>query len=153
MDNKFTYTDAGGKKIEIEEVKFRKYALAFEYPSAFPVEKIVIPSIAESMEKKYGKGNPELNRYNTLKLEVVFAAFNVPPSEAIQLRESTRLLVLCNLIPPYAASATVHRKGTLEKPGEYTAEYAYLYAHLLELWFYDVITGKVMMKLKPAKMP
>ena len=153
MDNKFTYTDARGKKIEIEEVKFREYTIAFEYPATFPVERIVLPNIAESMEKKSGKGNLEVNLYDTLKQEVIFASFNVPSSEVAQLKESTKLLVLCNLMPPYTTTTAVHNKGTLEKPGEYSAEYAYLYVCLLELWFYDVITGKVMMKMKPVKMP
>jgi len=153
MDNKFSYTDAKGKKIEIEEVKFRKYVIAFEYPATFPVERIIIPRIMKSMEKKFRKDNLEPALYDTFKQDVILTSFNVPSSEAAQLRESTRLLVLCNLISPYTASTTVHRKGTLDKPGEYSAEHAYLYVHLLELWFYDVITGKVMLKMKPAKMP
>jgi hypothetical protein len=150
MDNKYTYTDARGKKIEIEEVKFRKYAIAFEYPATFPIERVVIPSIAESMKNKFGKGNLETTLNDTLKQEVVIANFNVPSSEAAQLKESTRLLVLCNLIPPYTASTILYRKGTTDKPGEYHAAHAYLYVRLLELWFYDVITGKVMMKMKPT---
>jgi hypothetical protein len=152
MDNRFTYTDAKGKKIEIEEVKFREYIIVFDYPAAFPVERIAVPSVTETMEKKSGKGNPETNLFDILKKEVISVGFNVQPSEAAQLRESTRLLVLCNLELPYTASMTVKRKGTLEKPGEYSAEYSYLYVRLLELWFYDVITGKVMMKIKPVKM-
>lgn len=153
MDSRFTYTNARGKKIEIEQIGFREYTIAFGYPAAFPIERVVLPGIGESMEKKSGKGNLEANLYDTLKQEVIPASFNnVPSSAVVQLRESTRLLVLCNLIPPYTASMTVRRKGTLEKPGEYRAEHVYLHVRLLELWFYDVVTGKVMMKMKPAKM-
>ncbi len=154
VDGRFIYTDARGKKIEIEHVGFREYAIAFEYPAAFPIERAVPPSIAASMEKKSRKGNPGANLNDTLKQEFIFASLNnVPSSGMVQLRESTKLLVLCNLVPPYTASTTIHRKGTLDKPGEFRAEYAYLYVRLLELWFYDVITGKVMMKMKPGKMP
>jgi hypothetical protein len=154
MDSRYTYTDARGKKIEIEQVGFREYTIAFEYPAAFPVERVVLPGIAVSMEKKSGKSNMEANLYDTLKQEVIPAGFsNVPSSKVAQLKESTRLLVLCNLIPPYTASTTIRRKGTIEKLGEYRAEHAYLYVRLLELWFYDVVTGKVIMKMKPAKTP
>ncbi|MEI6154866.1 MAG: hypothetical protein WCQ90_12350 [Deltaproteobacteria bacterium] len=49
VDGRFTYTDARGKKIEIEHVGFREYAIAFEYPAAFPIERAVPPSIAERL--------------------------------------------------------------------------------------------------------
>lgn len=95
--SRFTYTDARGKKIEIEQVEFREYTIAFEYPAAFPVERVVLPGIAESMEKKPRKGNLEANLYDTLKQEVILASFNnVPSSEVVQLRESTRLLFCQN---------------------------------------------------------
>jgi hypothetical protein len=80
---------------------------------------------------------------------MIVANLKIQPAETDQLRVSTRVLIVCNLVSPYVTSDTIQRKGTLGKPGEYLAQHGYLHIRLLELWFYDVVTGKVLMKVVP----
>jgi hypothetical protein len=156
VDNHYTYTDVNGKKIEIEEVKFRDYTLVFENFKQFSVEKAMLPGEEQEIEKRRRKGSPERSSDETLKREMIIARLKIQPAEADQLKESTVVLVVCNLAEPYVTYDTVQRQGTPEKPGEYLAQHGYLHIRLLQLWFYDIVTGKVLMKMKPgdiARLP
>ncbi len=144
VDNRYAYTAADGTKIEIEEVKFREYTVAFENLREFPVEKI-------SFSAKEAKDKPVTSLDDTLKGETIVADFPATKAEAGQLQLNIRLLLLCNLAEPYATSEIIHKKGTPEKPGEYLAQHEYLHVRLLELWFYDASTGKVFMKIRPGR--
>jgi len=144
VDNRYAYTAADGKKIEIEEVKFREYTVAFENLHEFPVEKSMPP--AERAKEK-----PVTSLDDELKGETIVADFPAPKAEAGQLEQNARLLVICNLASPYATSEILHEEGTPEKPGEYHAQHQYLHVSLLELWFYDASTGKVFMKIGPGQ--
>jgi len=144
VDNSYAYTAADGKKIEIEEVKFREYTVAFENLGEFPVEKSSLPA-------KQAKEKPVTSLDDALKGETIVADFPAAKAEAGELQRNIRLLVLCNLAAPYVTSETVHKEGTPEKPGEYLAHHQYLHVRLLELWFYDASTGKVFMKMGPGQ--
>jgi hypothetical protein len=144
VDNRYAYTTADGKKIEIEEVKFRECTVAFENLREFPVEK-------SSLQAKQAKEKPVTSLDDALKGETIVAHFPAAKAEAGQLERNVRLLVLCNLASPYATSEILHEEGTPEKPGEYLAQHQYLHVRLLELWFYDASTGKVFMKIGPGQ--
>jgi hypothetical protein len=144
VDNSYAYTAADGKKIEIEEVKFREYTVAFENLREFPIEKSSLPA-------KQAKEKPATSLDDALKGETIVADFPAAKAEAGELERNIRLLVLCNLAAPYVTSETVHKEGTPEKPGEYLAQHQYLHVRLLELWFYDASTGKVFMKIGPGQ--
>jgi hypothetical protein len=144
VDNSYAYTAAEGAKIVIEEVKFREYTAAFENIGEFPVEKGSPPA-------KEAKEKPVTSLDDTLKGETIVTDVPAAKAEAGQLGLNMRLLVVCNLVEPYATSEIVYKKGTPEKPGEYLAQHEYLHVRLLELWFYDASTGKVYMKIKPGR--
>ncbi len=144
VDNRYAYTAADGTKIEIEEVKFREYTVAFENIGEFPVEKGSLPA-------KQTKDKPETGPDDALRGETIAADFPAAKAEAGQLRLSIRLLLICNLAEPYVTSDIIYKEGTQEKPGEYLAQHEYLHVRLLELWFYDASTGKVFMKIKPGR--
>jgi hypothetical protein len=150
MDNHYTYTDANGRKLEFEEVKFRDYTVAFENFKQFSSERVILPSVKQEIDKRSRKGNPESSSDDGLRREMIVASLKVQPAEADQLKESSRVLVVCSLVDPYVTSDTVQRKGTPERPGEYLAQHEYLHIRLLELWFYDAVIGKVLMKMKPG---
>ena len=86
-----------------------------------------------------------------MKSETIVAAFPAAKAEVSELERNIRLLVVCNLVAPYAASEIIHETGTPEKPREYLARHQYLQVRLLELWFYDASTGKVFMKIGPGR--
>jgi len=145
VDNRFTYTDDKGAQIEFEELKFREYTAAFRNFRDFPVEKAVLPSMNQAGKSSAGRGQE-----NSLAREMIIGSFEVEPKAVKQLLESTRLLVVCNLADPYATSETVELHGTPEKPREYLAVHEYLQVRLLGLWFYDVVTGRILKKIGPA---
>jgi len=144
VDNSYAFTAADGKKIEIEEVKFQEYTVAFENLREFPVEKGPPPA-GRAKEK------PATSLDDALKSETIVAAFPAAKAEAGELERNIRLLVVCNLVAPYATSEIMHETGTPEKPREYLAQHYYLQVRLLELWFYDASTGKVFMKIGPGR--
>jgi hypothetical protein len=125
VDNKLIVTNAQGAKVEFEELKFREYFVTFANFKEFPVEK----SQSES----------------------IIGKIHVMPADAAQLKESIAVLLVCTLVDPYIASESVQQKPTPEKPRDYFAQYYYLDVHLLELWFYDFNTGKVLLKMKAGE--
>jgi hypothetical protein len=69
--------------------------------------------------------------------------------EAKRIKDRVMVLAVCNLTDPYATSDTVSEKPTPEKMREYFAQYFYINANLLELWFFDLDTGNILMKIGP----
>ena len=105
----------------------------------------------QASEKGSKKGTPGDSLDERLKPETIAANIHVTPVDAQQLEESIAMLVVCELVEPYIASDTVQQIPTPEKPRDYLAQYYYLSVRLLELWFYDFDTGKVLMKMKPGQ--
>lgn len=72
-------------------------------------------------------------------------------SEAFKLLggENLRMLALCRLAPPWHAQSGTFWKATESALYDYTLKKSYLYAELLEIWFYDYPGGKVLAKIKP----
>lgn len=70
--------------------------------------------------------------------------------EAKQLTESKaiRMLALCRLKPPFHTESNTFWKATFAEPVDYTLRKRYLVGDLLEVWFYDSTSGKVLSKLK-----
>jgi len=147
VDNKYAYSTADGKKIEIEELKFREYTLAFGNLGEFPVEKNIFPDVGQLKDKF--ESSPD----DGLKIGTIVARVPAAKGEADEFERNIRLLVVCNLAKPYVTSETIHLKATPEKPREYLAQHKYLHVRLLELWFYDAYNGKVLMKIRSGRGP
>jgi hypothetical protein len=151
VDNRHIGTNAYGARVEFEELKFREYLVAFANFKEFPVETVVLPFALQTPEENPGKnassGGPDENR----KREVITGNINVAPADSQQLQEGIAVLVVCKLVDPYITSDTVQQIPTPERPRDYLAQYYYLNVRLLELWFYDFDTGKVLLKMKAEK--
>ncbi|HME45826.1 MAG TPA: hypothetical protein VKF36_22240 [Syntrophorhabdales bacterium] len=147
VDNREVVTNAYGKKVEFEELKFREYLIAFANFKEFPAETVVLPSATEAAGK-VKKGPDSVGADENTRRETITGNINVAPAEAQQLQERVAVIAVCKLVDPYATSDTVEQKPTPEKPRDYLAQYYYLDVRLLELWFYDFDTGKVLMKMK-----
>jgi len=145
VDNRYDYTGADGKKVEIEEVKFTEYTAAFANLGDFAVGKTDLPDSGRAKGKSFSSLDDALMGRN-----IVIRA-PVAKKEAGDLQRNARLLALCRLAEPYATSETVQIKGTPEKPGEYLAQHRYLHVRLLQLWLYDAYSGRVFEKIRPAE--
>jgi hypothetical protein len=153
IDNQLTVMNPNGSKVEFKELKFTDYVLALNNFDEFAGIKTV-----SSLSKMgvAGKGDGMILGENP-KAEVTDRAvqgiFRVKEAEVEQFKESIRLLALCRLAAPYTTSRIVHRQGTSDNPEEYLADHRYLHVRLLELWFYDIITGRVLLKMQPTTSP
>lgn len=78
------------------------------------------------------------------------ASVAMPDGEAKQLLEKgrIRMLALCRLKPPYHSESNTFWKATFAEPVDYTLRKRYLVGDLLEVWFYDSASGKVLAKAK-----
>ena len=151
LDNKHIGTNAYGAKVEFEELKFREYLIAFANFREFPVDKITLPGARQASEKESKKKTSGAGLDESPKSETITGKIHVLPAEAAQVEERIAVLLVCKLVDPYIASDSVQQRPTPENPRDYFAQYYYLNVHLLELWFYDFDTGKVLMKMKAGE--
>lgn len=71
--------------------------------------------------------------------------------EALALMQGNlRMLAVCRLASPWHTQSSTFWKATDSAPYDFMLKKRYLYADLLEVWFYDYVGGKVLAKLKPA---
>ena len=147
VDNRHIGTNASGEKVEFEELKFREYLIAFSNYGEFPVERVELPSATDLAEKKSAKVASSAGTGENPKVEAVVGSLFVPPAEAQQMEERVAVLAVCKLVDPYVTSATVQQLPTPEKRRDYLAQYYYLDVRLMELWFYNFDTGKVLLKV------
>jgi VWFA-related protein len=79
-----------------------------------------------------------------------FAAdLNLDMPAAINAKKNIRLLLVCRLVPPYAMGYTGYVEPTIDSPHEETQYYHSLNTELLEIWFFDSVTGQIYAKQKP----
>ena len=140
VDHTYTYAGADGKNVEVEEVKFTEYTVAFANLDAFPLER----------RPEKTKGAPARSPDASLRIGTIAARTRAEKGEVGELERNLRLLAVCRLTEPYATSETQEVKGTPESPGEYVAQHEYLHVRLLGLWLYDAYTGKVFAKIGPS---
>ncbi|MBU1689351.1 MAG: hypothetical protein KJ958_12150 [Gammaproteobacteria bacterium] len=78
------------------------------------------------------------------------AAVVIKAEEAGLLLEgkSIHMLALCRLKPPYHTESNTFWKATFAEPVDYTLRKRYLVGELLEVWFYDSASGKVLAKVR-----
>jgi hypothetical protein len=74
----------------------------------------------------------------------------VQAGEAKRLTEgkSLRMLALCRLKPPYHTESNTFWKATFAEPVDFILRKRYLMGDLLEVWFYDSASGKVLAKVR-----
>ena len=77
------------------------------------------------------------------------ATIAVTPEEAKQLDTDgrVRMLALCRLKAPYHTESNTFWKATDSRPVDFTLRKRYLVGDLVEVWFYDGVSGKVLAKV------
>ena len=151
LDNRYTSSDGQGGKIEIEEIKFREYAVAFTNFPRFPVERLMLSGARKTFEKEQKKGAPAVRPDESLKREVIVGKIPMAPKTARSQQEAVMVLAVCELVEPYATSDVVWQRPTPVKLREYMGQYFYLHARLVELWFYDFETGVVLSRMRAGE--
>ncbi len=75
------------------------------------------------------------------------------PAEAEKLAEAgrVRMLAICRLKAPWHTESNTFWKATFAEPVDYTLRKRYLVGELLEVWFYDGASGKVLARVKRLK--
>jgi hypothetical protein len=78
------------------------------------------------------------------------ASVPMQAGEAKRLIEgkALRTLAVCRLKPPYHTESNTFWKATYAEPVDYTLRKRYLVGDLLEVWFYDSASGKVLAKTR-----
>lgn len=74
----------------------------------------------------------------------------LPAAAALPLMQGNlRMLAICRLAAPWHTQSGTFWKATDTAPYDYTLKKRYLFADLLEVWFYDYRDGAVLARLKP----
>ena len=144
LDNRYTITGSGGAKIEVEEIKFLEYAVVPANIGDFPIEKAALPDARQHVKEKNSlpvAANSGPDR------EAITGTISMAPEDAKRFEGGIMALLVCKLAEPYVSYEEIRRTPTPEKPGVYLARYHYLHIGLLEIWFYDVMSGKVFKKM------
>lgn len=81
------------------------------------------------------------------------ASVAVKAEEAGQLTEGgrVRMLAVCRLRAPWHTESNTFWKATYANPVDYTLRKRYLIGELLEVWFYDHASGKVLAKVQRTR--
>lgn len=143
LDNRYTITDSHGAKTEVEEIKFREYAVVPVNAGALPVEKLSLRGVKEGARTNStapGSGKEEPGREN------IAETIRMTPEDAKRFEGSIMALLVCRLAEPYISYEEIGRAPATEKPGVYLARYHYIYVQLIEIWFYDAMSGKILKK-------
>ena len=151
VDNRYTTTNASGEKVEIEEIKFREYVVAFPNFMEFVLEKPAPPDAKQAADKNSRKDNPAGGQDGGLPPDAIAGNVPLTPQEARQPGERVQVLVIFNPAPPYTTQGSVEERSTAGKLRDRFAQYYYIHGRLLEVWFYDFETGKILTKLRPGK--
>jgi hypothetical protein len=151
VDNTYTTTNASGEKVEIEEIKFREYVVAFPNFMEFPMEKPAPPDGKQAAEKNRMKDNPAGGQDGGLPPDAITGNVPLTPQEAKQTGERVQVLIIFNPALPYTTQESVEERSTAGRLRDRFAQYYYIHGRLLEVWFYDFETGKVLTKLRPGK--
>ncbi len=144
LDNRYTITDSRGSRIEVEEIKFLEHAVVLTNAGDFPIERVALPDTGGDTKTKNAGGGVKDEKSNR---EAITGTIKMAPEDAKRFEGGIMALLVCKLAAPYTSYEEIRRGPTAEKPGVYLASYHYLHIRLLEIWFYDVMSGKVFKKM------
>ncbi|MGH9429863.1 MAG: hypothetical protein ACRD2L_26565 [Terriglobia bacterium] len=80
----------------------------------------------------------------------ILAKIKIPPDQARQLKPNLRALLVCKLVSPFAAEDVIRSKPSFRRPEGITSFLRFLYVSLREVWFYDLDSGQIHLKIKPG---
>lgn len=125
-------SNAFGANVEITKTTAMSYDLAVSNWMSWQTEDYVEPSYRSLSGAKHLAEKAILNR------------LILPPSQAEQLKPNLRLLAICRLQYPFIDTGSIYIKPTFDRPRESILLLNYLYVELIEMWAYDISSGKVL---------
>ncbi len=118
LDNSSVVTGKDGSKRVIEEKKFSQYAIV-------PVDRAGVP----------------VETRDTITTTVAMA-----PEEDRKTESGVMFLLIGRLQSPYASYEEVNRNPVGGASGTYLGRYHYLHIHVLDIWVYDIASGRILQK-------
>lgn len=142
LDNRYTITKSDGSRVNIEEIKFSEYAVVVVNTGALPIETTAKANAGD--DRKPHSGNKGSGR------EAIAAVTKMTPEEAGRIEGGIMALLVGRLAAPYTSYEEISHRPAAENPGTYLGRYHYVYINLIEIWFYDARSGKVLKKMPPS---
>ena len=118
LDNSSVVTGKDGSERVIEEKKFSEYAIV-------PVDRAGVP----------------VETRDTITTTVAMA-----PEEDRKTESGVMFLLIGRLQSPYASYEEVNRNPVGGASGTYLGRYHYLHIHVLDIWVYDIASGRILQK-------
>ncbi len=85
--------------------------------------------------------------YRTVLRDYIFR-IHVASSEARDAKEKLAVVAICRLVPPFTDDFERKEKPTITSPKEDDWRYSYVSVDILDLWLYDIATGRILQKLR-----
>lgn len=153
----YTGTNAYGAQVNVERNIAESYEIAFENHPQFPVERVLDEHYVkmrdedpnkEARERMVARGMGDV--YEDLKEPFIFADLKMDAQTAMQVKPRLRALVVCRLADPQVIESTTYGKPTYDHPKELVVKNYMLTTKVLQIWFFDPATGRVLAKLNSA---
>jgi hypothetical protein len=122
LDNSYVTTDKGGSRRVIEEKKFSQYAIV-------PIDKGGVPVEARDM---------------------IATTIKITPEEIQKTESNVMFLLIGTLQSPYISYEEIDRNPLAGTEGTYLGRYHYLHIHIVDIWVYDLMSGKILQKESQA---
>lgn len=144
-----TGTTALGVRVRVE-----RYVQLFVEIAFGNYEQFALAKLWDSQsDADFAKGLSERARksWEDIHQDTAFAAdLNLDVPAAIGAKKNLRLLLVCRLAPPYAMESTGYIEPKIDSPHEESHYNYFLNTELLEIWFFDSVTGQIYAKQKAA---
>jgi hypothetical protein len=153
----YTGTNAYGARVNVERSIAESYEIAFENHPQFPVERVLDEHYVkmrdedpnrEARERMVERGMGDV--YEELKEPFIFADLKMDAATAMQVKPRLRALLVCRLANPQVIESTTYGKPTYDHPKELMVKNYLLATEVLQIWFFDPATGRVLARLNPA---
>jgi hypothetical protein len=142
-----TGTTALGVRVRVE-----RYVQLFVEIAFGNYEQFALAKLWDSQrDADFAKGLSERTRksWEDIHQDTAFAAdLNLDVPAAIGAKKNLRLLLVCRLAPPYAMESTGYIEPKIDSPHEESHYSYFLNTELLEIWFFDSVTGQIYAKQK-----
>jgi len=122
--------NAFGAKVIVEHYKHHIFEIEFKNHHDFPIART----------------------FQDMSKDLAFVAdISMAPIAARRAQKNMRMLIVCRAIPPYAVTSTGYVAPTIDEPTEESQRTYTIKAALVEIWFFDAVTGEVYTKQKAKK--
>lgn len=140
-EGSYVGTNAAGMRVKVKEVSGQFYGVAFANFRSFEFGKHVSREMQEVM------GTAGI-RDNLPASDAIVTSIKMDVPTAVRAKQNLRVLMVCRLVPPFVTSGMLGNQPTLGDPTDRFFKQHYLNVELLEVWFYDLPSGRVFAKVR-----